>query len=266
MGRDLLLRQWELPLNCSGSANARPIARARPSRAAAAPRKISRSSGAPVWANEPTDVVATVPAGVPEPDGVVEVRLIGVVPDEVLIPVALPPPVLEPPPDDPPPPVVVGVVVGVELVLGSGQVALALPPTAPCTPQRSTGTVRPLAGSPEEPTGVVVVPASLPPVHTPLAEPSRPAATEQRFTGASTGAEPVCDWATWSGSHELVALPATAATMLQPLTGTTASIGAPWLAVSVGRPSTRLALLVGVHEPVDAPSTSAMTPQRVTGT
>lgn len=148
------------------------------------------SRGAPVCAREPTDVVATVRAGVAGSDGVADVRLIGAVPDDVLIGLVLAlVPVLEPPPL-----VVVGVVVA--LVVGSGHVALALPPSAPCTPQRSTGTVTPVEGSPDEPTGVVVVPGSLPPVHTPEALPSTPAATEHKFTGASTGTEPVCDCST----------------------------------------------------------------------
>src|ERR1700691_5664003 len=107
-----------------------PTARASPRRAAAAPRTISMSRGAPGCAKEPTDVVATVRAGVARSDGVADVRSIGAVPDDVLIGlVPLPPSVLEPPP-----PVVVGVVgvvvaVVVAVVVGSGHVALALPPS-----------------------------------------------------------------------------------------------------------------------------------------
>ncbi len=63
-----------------------------------------------------------------------------------------------------------------------------------------------------------------------------------------------------------MALPTTATTTLQPLTGRTPSTGALWLWSLVGRSPERAASLAGWHDPSAEPSTATTAPHAVTGT
>jgi len=152
---------------------------------------------------------------------------------------------------------------GVVEVVGCGHNALAVPPRAASMPQIVIGIVTPVPGVPGVPIEMPVVPA---PVHTPDALPSSAAVTEQTVTGTLTGTEPVGVVAGCVGSHELLAVPATATTTLQALTGITPSMGALLLTVSVGRSFTSGNPVSDMHMPFAVPSTSAMTPQTVAGT
>jgi hypothetical protein len=145
---------------------------------------------------------------------------------------------------------------------GCGHDALAVPASAASTPQMVTGSVTPVPGFPGLPIGTDVEPA---PVQVPLAFPLSAAVTAQAVTGTLTGTFPVGVVARCDGSHEFVALPATATTTLHALIGTTPSIGAPWLTLLVGRSLTSGKPALGMHIPVAVPYTSAMTPQTVAG-
>jgi hypothetical protein len=175
------------------------------------PISTSRSSGAPVEAN---DEAADGEAA----DGEAAVATVGVLPlpglSETSEAVALPA-------DD----VDVAVVpLGVAVeddVTGCGHEESALPSKAACTPQSVTGTVAPVPGVP------VDVELELEPAQVPPALPSSAAETAQAEMGAKTGMDPLGDVVeTCEGSHELLAEPSTATTTLHAFTGMTPSTGA----------------------------------------
>jgi hypothetical protein len=196
-------------------------------------------SAAPVDASDEGDVTGAAVAAVVAA-GVVEANVAGTVP----------------PADEP---VVDGEVTGPP---GIGHEASADPPSAVSIPQIVTGSVTPVPGLPGLPIGRLVEPV---PVHVPSAVPFRAPVTAHTVTGAFTGADPVALVATCVGSHEFEAVPSTATTRLQALTGNTPSTGALWLTLSLGRSFTSVAEPSGMQLAVAVPSTSATAPQAVTG-
>ena len=129
-------------------------------------------------------------------------------------------------------------------------------------PQKVNGMVAPLPERSTCRSGAAVDPL---PTHEPLASPFREAATAHTVKGAVTGAAPVAVVSVWEGSHELLAVPATATTTLQAFTGMTPSTGALWLPSLVGRSLTRGNPASGMHMPLAEPSTATTAPQAVTG-
>jgi hypothetical protein len=212
-----------------------------PISSAPAPINTSSKSAAPVEARDDGDVTGAVVAAAVAA-GVVEASVAGIV--------------APPAADDP---VVDGDVTGPP---GTGHDASADPPNAASMPQIVTGSVAPVPGLPGVPIGRLVEPV---PVQVPLAVPFRAPVTAHTVTGAFTGADPVAVVATCAGSHEFDAVPSTATTMLQALTGSTPSTGALWDALSLGRSLTNVAELSGMQLPVADPSTAASTPHTVTG-
>ena len=110
-----------------------------------------------------------------------------------------------------------------EVVAGPAQAELATPPQAAARPQTVAGSVTPVPGEPAVPT---LFDVELVPEQVPSASPSTAAATAQVVSGTSTGTDPVDDVANRLGSQEFDPVPATAATTLHTVTGSTTSIGA----------------------------------------
>ncbi len=207
----------------------------------------SRSNGAPVDAKDelPDAAVATVGGVVP-----VDARTAGTggAPATVVEPVL--------PADG-----VCGGVVAAGVVCCAHD-ASALPLSAASMPQKVTGMVAPVPGVVDVPIGAAVDPL---PTHDALASPFNEAATAHTVSGAVIGASPVAVVSVCAGSQELFAVPATATTTLQALTGITPSTGALWVPSLVGRSLLSGKAASGMHMPLAEPSTATTAPQAVTG-